>query len=198
MNSILFFPYFGNIEFFNVLKNSNEYVFEICDTYPKQTYRNRTQILGSNGILDLSIPVKKPNGSKSKTSEIKIDYSENWQKSHLKSIESAYKNSPFYDYYIDNISALILSKEETLIEKNELIIKRLAAIIGFSINVEITKEYLKESDWSDYRTTITPKSISNFDHPPYIQVFSDRFEFKKNLSILDLLFNEGPNTISFL
>lgn len=198
MDSILFLPYFGNIEFYSVLLNSENPVFEVWDTYPKQTYRNRTRILAANGNLDLSIPVKKPNGSKSKTHEIQIDYTDNWQKVHLKSIESAYKNSPFFDYYADTIFDLIESSEKLLIEKNQKILQTTAELIGFESKIELSSDYIKDSGAKDYRSKISPKTESEFKHQSYIQVFADRFEFQPNLSILDLLFNEGPNTISFL
>ncbi len=198
MKSILFLPYFGNIEFYHILKNSEEAVFEVWDTYPKQTFRNRTQILGANGPLNLSIPVIKPNGSKSKTREIKIDYSEDWQKNHLKSIESAYKNSPFYDYYDREIMDLINSKEELLIEKNLKLVEFVSKTFSIDTNTSISDTYIKESDFENYRERLSPKRKSDFKTPSYIQVFSDRFEFQNNLSILDLLFNEGPNAVSFL
>lgn len=198
MPVILFHPYFGNIEFFHVLKNTEEVVLEIWDTYPKQTYRNRTQILGANGVLDLSIPVKKPNGSKSKTKEILIDYREDWQKKHLKSIESAYKNSPFYDFYEPYISPLILSNEKYLIDKNQRILDLMIQQLQIDTRISTSENYQKEESINDFRKSISPKVKSNYQCEKYIQVFADRFDFQNNLSILDLLFNEGPNAKSFL
>ena len=198
MKSILFLPYFGNIEFFHVLMKSEEAIFEIWDTYPKQTFRNRTVILGANGPLNLSVPVIKPNGSKSKTCEIRIDYTDDWQKNHIKSIESAYKNSPFYDYFDREIMALINSKEELLIDKNQKILEFVSKTFCIDTNTSISESYIKDSNLHDYRQILSPKKKTDFKTHEYIQVFSDRFEFQNNLSILDLLFNEGPNAISFL
>ena len=198
MKEILFLPYFGNIEFYSILKSCESPIFEIWDTYPKQTFRNRTQILGANGILDLSIPIKKPKGSKSKTCEIEIDYSENWQKIHLKSLESAYKNSPYFDYYANNIFDLIEQNDTLLIEKNKNILQVTSQLIGISTEIKTSEDYIKNEGAKDFRTSISPKIKSNFKHNNWIQVFADRFEFQPNLSILDLLFNEGPNTVNFL
>lgn len=198
MPVILFHPYFGNIEFYHVLKNAAEVILEVWDTYPKQTYRNRTQILGANGVLDLSIPVKKPNGSKSKTKEILIDYREDWQKKHLKSIESAYKNSPYYDFYEPYISPLILSNEKYLIDKNQRILDLMIQQLQIETRISTSENYQKEESIHDFRKSISPKVKSNYQCEKYIQVFADRFDFQNNLSILDLLFNEGPNAKSFL
>lgn len=198
MESILFLPYFGNLEFYHELKKADQAILEIHDTYPKQTFRNRTQILGANGLLNLSIPVIKPNGSKSKTHEIQIDYSEDWQKNHLKSIESAYKNSPFYDYYDREIEALILTEDKFLIEKNERILDFFVKALGISTPVKLSGTYIENEDVKDFRNVISPKVKSSFECDPYIQVFADRFEFQDNLSILDLLFNEGPNASTYL
>ncbi|MEZ4937401.1 MAG: WbqC family protein [Crocinitomicaceae bacterium] len=198
MSDIFFLPYFGNIEFYSRLISSENVVFEIWDTYPKQTFRNRTQILGANGILDLSIPVKKPNGSRSKTHEILIDYREDWQKNHLKSIESAYKNSPYYEFYEPYISRLILSNHELLIEKNQKILEFLLEMLGIDLEVRLSDTFIKEKINQDFRINISPKIKSEFQCGRYIQVFADRFDFQNNLSILDLLFNEGPNSASFL
>ncbi|MCB0477897.1 MAG: WbqC family protein [Crocinitomicaceae bacterium] len=198
MSDIFFLPYFGNIEFYSRLKKSENVIFEVWDTYPKQTFRNRTQILGANGILDLSIPVKKPNGSRSKTHEILIDYREDWQKNHLKSIESAYKNSPYYEFYEPYISQLILSNHELLIEKNQKILDFLLEMLGIKLDIKLSHTFIKENVDHDFRTSISPKIKSEFQCERYIQVFADRFDFQNNLSILDLLFNEGPNSASFL
>lgn len=198
MKTVLLLPYFGNIEFFHRFLNEENIVFEIHETFPKQTYRNRTRILGANGVMDLSIPVKKPFGSKSKTNQILIDYSVNWQQIHWKSIESAYKNSPFFEYYSDTIKELLMQKDDLLIVKNEKLHHHICELLGIESNYELSSNYIVDEIQKDYRTSISPKIESVFQHESYIQVFQDRTEFKPNLSILDLLFNEGPNSVSFL
>jgi hypothetical protein len=179
---------------------SGEPLIEIHENYQKQSYRNRCCIYGANGVQSLVIPVKKTHGQKMPVSEVEIDYVTNWQHTHCKAIESAYRLSPFYEYYADELEKMILQPSVRLIDLNTELLRLLFRWIGVTARINFTR------DWSpitgnDFRKIIQPKSEiedDNFKPLPYQQAFSERFGFQPNLSIIDLLFNEGPETLGIL
>jgi hypothetical protein len=179
---------------------SGEPLIEIHENYQKQSYRNRCCIYGANGVQSLVIPVKKAHGQKMPVSEVEIDYATNWQHTHCKAIESAYRLSPFYEYYADELEAVLLQPTVRLIDLNTELLKQLFRWIGIAVEINFTQ------DWSpitgnDYRKIIQPKSElkdENFKPLHYQQTFNERFGFQPNLSIIDLLFNEGPETPGIL
>jgi hypothetical protein len=174
------------------------------ENFIKQSYRNRCIIYGANGKLSLSIPLKKGLDLKSKITEIEIDYTEDWQKNHFKSIESAYRHSPFYEYYIDEFEKFFTTKYNTLFELNSEILNTIFDILELESNVQFSDEFLSShKDAFDFRNSINPKSRlnkhdNNFNPTKYIQVFGEKHGFIPNLSILDLIFNEGPNSYNYL
>lgn len=181
-----------------------EVVLEAHENYIKQSYRNRCNILAANGAFPLTIPVVKVHGTKSLISEVRIDYDLQWQKNHFKSIESAYRNSPYYEHYIDDLKIFYNTKYDLLLAFNSDLLTCILRLIGIKPSILFTacfeKEYLKDLD---YRFTLSPKSAKLEDDPffkiiDYYQVFEDRYGFTPNLSILDLLFNEGPFAKSVL
>ena len=199
MQAILSTSYFPNIQYISKFISYDNIVIEIHDTYAKQTYRNRCNILSANGVHALSVPVRKNKHTGVK--DILIDYSENWQKNHSRAILSAYKNSPFYDYYIDEFEKLFLQKEKYLIDLNNKILRIVFSILEIPINYKHSSAYDFETKSIDYRDVIHPKPSKNrldpkFKPVEYIQVFSERSKFAENLSILDLIFNEGPLSLS--
>jgi len=196
--------YFAPILYYSkMVQNFNIFV-EIHENFLKQSYRNRCQILAANGILNLSVPIQKGVQIKTLTKDIKIDYSENWQNIHFKSIESAYKSSPFYDYCIYDFMIFFKKKYTFLIDLNLDIHNVLSEYLENKILIKFTEDFinLNNNDFEDYRYSINPKfdlkKITNFETPKYKQVFSDKFEFVPNLSILDLLFNLGNQTTWYL
>ncbi len=139
------------------------------------------------------------------TKKVRISYNTNWQKNHFKSVESAYRSSPYFEYYIDDIQPIWQKKFDYLIDLNEEIIKTILKLLNFSeINIEYTDNYVVNlSDYEDFRNKIHPKDQKKtvdkyFVALPYIQVFEEKYDFNPNLSILDLLFNEGPDAIDYL
>jgi hypothetical protein len=199
MKSIFSSYYLAPIEYYYLLNQSNFIVQDIYENFVKQTYRNRCYILSPNGVQHLSIPLvnvkrKKP------FKDIKISYDENWRKIHWKSYEAAYRCSPYFEFYEDEFHPFFHEKKYTfLIDFNELLEEKIIDSLGISINKEKSKEYIEPNMVdTDYRASLSPKKSNLHVYPPYIQVFDDRNEFAPNLSIVDLLFNEGPNSSSYL
>ncbi len=191
--------YLPPIEYFYYLINADEILIELQETYPKQTYRNRCKIFTANGLLSLSLPVSKINGNNTKTKDIQIVPTENWQKNHWRAIESAYNASPYFMYYKDDFESFYVRRFESLPEFNTQLLKQLLGFINYPKEIKFTEVYQKKVENSiDLRTFFNPKKENLFQCPKYFQVFEDKHGFQSNLSILDLLFSEGPNTLNFL
>lgn len=195
--TILPTAYFGNLEYFWYFVKNNKVTIDLGETYVKQSYRNRSEIYGANGKLNISIPVVRPHGAKSKTNQITFSDAENWKKNHWKSIESAYRRTPFYEFYIDQIHDIFFTEHDTLTDLNIALTQHLINKLGIDCELILVHNSPKFIE-NDLRLTLSPKKESTFKSPHYIQTFSDRNPFIKNLSILDILFNEGPNSICIL
>jgi hypothetical protein len=189
--------YFGNLEYFWYFVKNDKVTIDIGETYVKQSYRNRSEIYGANGKLNISIPVVRPHGAKSKTNQILFSKAEDWKKNHWKSIESAYRRTPFYEFYIDQIQDLFFAEYTSLAAFNFALTEHLINKIGIDCELSTTNTSHAITE-GDLRLSLSPKKESHFSSPEYIQTFSDRNPFIKNLSILDILFNEGPNSICIL
>ena len=200
MKIIIHPTYFPNIFSFKTIINSTNILFEVNDHYVKQTLRNRTSIHAANGKLNLSVPVKFSSTKKEKYKDIKICYDSNWQKIHLKSIESAYKNSPFYDFFEDYFINFYNKKEKFLVDLNFSSIRLIFEILEKELNCNFTNEYLeKYVDFTDYRSLLTNKNFNekvNFKN--YTQVFQEKNSFIENLSSIDLIFNKGLDFEDFI
>tara|TARA_B100000073_G_scaffold261393_1_gene221057 strand:+ start:3356 stop:3964 length:609 start_codon:yes stop_codon:yes gene_type:complete len=200
MKIIIHPTYFPNIFSFKTIINSTNILFEVNDHYVKQTLRNRTSIHAANGKLNLSIPVKFSSTKKEKYKDIRICYDSNWQKIHLKSIESAYKNSPFYDFFEDYFINFYNKKEKFLVDLNFSSIRLIFEILEKELNCSFTNEYLeKYVDLTDYRSLLTNKNFNekaNFKN--YTQVFQEKNGFIENLSSIDLIFNKGLDFEDFI
>lgn len=197
---ILSTAYFPPIAYFAYLLNADEILVEVHETYPKQTFRNRCQIYESNGKLDLSLPVNKIHGNHTKTKEILISDQSNWGINHWRAIESAYNSSAFFLYYQDEIKPLFLDNNIKLIEHNQLILSILLDLLEIKKEFQQTQDYHKNyADALDLRMILSPKKPkTDFNFAEYFQVFNDKHGFIENLSILDLLFNEGPASKQYL
>lgn len=194
--------YFPPVQYFTNLITSAPPVIEVFDNYIKQTYRNRCKIYSPNGIQVLSVPVEKGSFHKVSFRELKIDYSRSWQRDHLRALKTAYNSSAFYEFYIDEIEEIILSGYDLLIDLNNSILEYLINTMEINIEVEFTTGYHVAGDRDvDLRTSIHPKlESSEFlnNLPEYFQVFSPKSGFIPDLSVLDLLFNMGPESYSYL
>ena len=194
--------YFPNIQYMSKFLLGKTVQIEAFENFQKQSYRNRTEILTANGKLSLFVPIVKSKNNKVSIKDIEIDYTTDWQKQHFKSIESAYNSSPFYEYIIDDFSFVFEKKEKYLFDLNLKILEQIY------IYLQVNNSHIYSSDFyvdlkSDFRNTIHPKvkmqkEDLNFYPNKYYQTFNDKFDFVENLSILDLLFNEGSQAISIL
>ncbi|MDR2009260.1 MAG: WbqC family protein [Bacteroidales bacterium] len=198
---VLSSAYFPNIQYISKFLAHDDIIIDIYEHYSKQTYRNRCNILSANGILPLIVPVKKNYHCLIK--DIEIDYSERWQKTHERAILSAYKNSPFYEYYIDEFIIFFQKKEKYLYDLNNQILNKILDILRIEKKYSFSGDFILSDDILNYRETISPKASKNKPDPyfksyPYIQVFSEKIEFIPNLSILDLIFMHGPMSKEFI
>jgi WbqC-like protein family. len=190
--------YLGPIQYYSKLISADEIVIERFEHYPKQTYRNRCLIYSANGPQTLSIPISRGEELKIYTKDVRIDYAMNWQKIHFKAIESAYRCSPYYEFYIDDLQPFFEKKYEFLYDLNISILNKILEIIGLTCTFKESNDYMvPEPGDTDLREIIHPKKRmyqpdSAFDAPVYHQVFEPKFGFIPNLSIIDLLFNTGP------
>ena len=196
--TLLYPTCFPTIASYIVIAQAERLVFEVNDSYQKQTYRNRCYIYGANGKLGLYIPVQYSQKNRQNTSEILIDNSSNWQSTHWKSLESAYKKSPYFEYYQDELISLFTLKKDSLLVFNLECIEVVNKCLNLDIDSSKTINFNKEKKENDYRYLVNARKESEIKINPYIQVFQEKHGFINNLSILDLLFNEGPNAKSYL
>ena len=200
MSLVIHPTYFPNILFFSKILNHNRIFFEINDNYIKQSLRNRTLIYHANGVLKLSVPVKYSSKKNRKFKDIEICNDTNWQKKHFKSIKFAYQSSPYFEFYENSFEKIFKKKEKFLIDINLKSIALLFELIDRKLEYTFTEKYNEI-----YNGYTNSREISNFNFSDkslsfkkYTQVFETKFGFKENLSMLDLLFNYGPNYYNFL
>jgi len=199
MNIILHPTYFPNISHFVAIANAQSILFEVEDNYQKQTFRNRTVIYGANGTLILSIPVVFTQKNRQKFRDVKIANETNWQLQHWKSLQSAYRTSPFFEFYEDELLSLFNNKETYLLDYNFKCLDIICDCLQLELNFAKTESYKKiTSAETDLRNLINTSQKKPQQFDTYTQVFSNKHGYINNLSILDLLFNEGPNTVNYL
>ena len=177
---------------------------EACENYQKQSYRNRCRFYAADGVQALSFPIIHEGGThKQPISEIKIDWSTPWLQQHERAIVSAYRTSAYFEYYQDELFAILESRPERLLDLNMELLKFFIEKTGIAVDLRLTEEYSREVDMVDLRETIHPKRpntiLKDLElEKPYFQVFSRKYGFQSDLSIMDLLFNEGPDSILYL
>ena len=177
---------------------------EACENYQKQSYRNRCHFYAADGKQSLSFPVIHAEGThKHLISEMRIDYSTPWVMQHKRAIISAYRTSAYFEYYQDELFAILDSKPERLIDLNTRLLEFFLEKTGIKAEIRMTESYDTAPECEDLREVIHPKRpdriLENLElKKPYFQVFAEKHGFIPNLSIMDLLFNEGPDSIIFL
>jgi len=200
MKTILFPTYFPSISHYSALAQSENTVFEIEDNFQKQTNRNRTYIYSPNGIQLLNIPVKHSKESHQKTKEIQIETDSDWQKQHFKSLEAAYRSSPFFEFFEDDLRPIFEKKHNFLLDLNFETLEILSKCLRMKLEYTSTTEYFHEvepNEYKDFRALVNGKKDSS-SFESYTQVFDDKYGFINNLSVLDLLFNEGKYALDYL
>ncbi|MCQ2973562.1 MAG: WbqC family protein [Bacteroidales bacterium] len=189
--------YLPNIQYIRAISQNNNVIIEQFENFPKQSFRNRAQILTTAGVVNLSIPIIKGN-SKHFLKDTKISYSEHWQSQHWHTIVSAYNSSPFFEYFRDDFEPFFTNKYEFLLDYNLEITNLICKILHIKSNISLSEDYIKENDnnYFDLRNIIHPKKqqIENENYYKtiiYPQVFDQKFKFVPNLSIIDMIFNIG-------
>ena len=202
MKEILLHPcYFGPISQFVALAKAPSVLFENEDNYQKQTYRNRMYIYGANGRLLLNIPIKhtRDKTQHQKYKDVRIENNFSWQKQHWKSLQTAYRASPFFEFYEDDFEPLYTNRYKYLIDLNYDCLR--VALESLQLVIESSKTgtyYLHPEGVLDGRKLVNAKSKKSVTLEPYTQVFQNKYGTIANLSIVDLIFNEGPNALGYL
>lgn len=200
MNSVLLhLTPFPDLASFLAMVNTQKVYLEVKDNYQKQTYRNRYYIYGANGKLALTIPIAYTQKNRQLSSEVKIYNESQWQAIHWKSICSAYRTSPFFEFYEDDIKPLFFCHEENLLKYNLKCLNTVLECLQIGINFEQTTVYEKHpSNMIDLRLLVNIKNKFDLQFEQYTQVFDLKYGFLNNLSILDLIFNLGPDASKYL
>jgi hypothetical protein len=205
--ALLSTAFFAPIPYYSILKHYELNFIEANDYYIKQTWRNRFVIGTANGSLSLSIPIEGTQKAKTPIRDVRVSEHGNWRRSHWNSIESAYQSSPFFEYYQDDLRPFFEKKIPYLFDLNEAILEKMCELMAFEPTINKTAYYLKpeqlNKDTTDFRKELpiaTSPTSSNTPYlpKPYYQVFERKYGFLPNLSIMDILFNMGPECILYL
>ncbi len=174
-------------------------VLEREEHFPKQTYRNRANIYSPDGVLPLVVPVVKGAKNHTKITDVKISYDFNWQRLHWMSLQGCYRRSAYFEYYEDDFAPFYEDKPVYLFDYNEQLLAVILKLLKINQPINYTETYEAEyPTLTDLRNSISPKKEFAFEQKPYFQLFEDRHGFQKNLSIVDLLFNQGPQAGGYL
>jgi|SRR5690606_20050947 len=202
MESPLLLPafYLPPVSYFHTIQQSEQpLVMERFEHYPKQTYRTRAKIATANGILDLIVPILHGRKDHVRMKDIRINYDFNWQRLHWLSIQTAYRSSAYFEYYEDDFVRFYEQRYDYLFDFNIAQLQLLLKCLKTPRSLTFTEAYTPRIEPLDYRETIHPKKASILqDAKPYYQVFEDKHGFLPDLSIVDLLFNQGPQSKSYL
>lgn len=199
MDALLSTTYFGPVQWFQKLCRAEHVEIEQWESFQKQTYRNRCLIAATNGVQALTIPIER--GTSPLIKDIRISDHGNWRHLHWNALQSAYGESPFFEYYQNDIQPFFEKKWDFLLDYNEDIRLKICELIDIQPHVSFTVGYSSSPSVMDYRSAINPKHPEpdpDFVPKPYYQVYQQKHGFLPNLSILDLLFNMGPESIYYV
>ncbi len=199
MSNIIIHPsYFPSVSHFVAIAQAGIVTFEMEDNFQKQTNRNRMYIYSPNGIQLLNVPIKHTKGANQRIREVKIESDFGWQKQHFKSLEAAYRTSPFFEYFEDDIAPIFQKKHTFLMDLNLETMSTVSKCLGLEFDYDESAEYFHDiADKTDYRYLINGKKDPSV-FAPFTQVFGEKYGYLNNLSILDLLFNEGRYALDYL
>lgn len=191
--------YLPPLEFFADACLAKKIVIEASENFSKQTFRNRCEIYSANGKIDLSITLEKCRRNHLPLKEVKISYTQPWNKIHWRAIVSAYNNSPYFMYYQPDFEKFYTSEYTWLIDFNTGLLSLCLKLLGMEKDISFTEEYIPVyPDGFDFRNRYKPGKPSLKPLVKYPQVFDFKFGFLPNLSIIDLLFNRGPDAEDYL
>jgi hypothetical protein len=192
--------FFASVIQYVLLANSDDIVFEKCDNFQKQTYRNRCYIYGANGKQLLTVPILHSKGlGRQKTRDVKIDNSFGWQKHLIKSLESSYRSSPYFEYYEDDIIEIFNKQHTSLLDFNLYAHEVISQCLQLENRISFSESFIENlKDGTDFRYLVEAKKEPEYNLKKYTQVFESKHGFIANLSVLDLLFNEGTNALQYL
>ena len=197
MELLLLPTYFPSISNLVAMANASKVTFEVDDNFQKQTNRNRMYIYSPNGLQMLNVPVKHGSQLHQKTKDIRIENDFDWQKQHFKSLEAAYRSSPFFEYFEDELAPIFTKKHTFLLDLNFETFDFINSSLRGNFTFDKTTEYHHQVSESDFRLLANgKKDTSVFE--PYPQVFQEKVGFLNNLSVLDLIFNEGKFALEYL
>lgn len=192
-------PYLGNLAFYNLLTKFDQILIERHEFFEKASFRNRCEISGPNGKLVLSIPVVGGKHKKKLYKQTKFCYEHPWLKDHWNSFCASYRRSPYFEFYEDKFEAIFAKEQELLFDLNWDLFQLTMQLLKWDKEITLTEDFQKEypKDVEDYRSYFLPRKKQK-SGIKYLQVFEDRTGFMNNMSIVDLLFNEGPNAAHLL
>jgi len=192
--------FFASVIQYVLMASSDDIVFEKCDNFQKQTYRNRCYIYGANGKQLLTVPILHSKGlGRQKTRDVKIDNSFPWEKQLIKSLESSYRSSPYFEYYEDDILEIFNKKHTSLFDFNLCAHEVISECLQLENSISFTESFTENlKDGTDFRYLVEAKREPDYNLKKYTQVFETKHGYIANLSILDLLFNEGTNALQYL
>ena len=192
--------YLPPVEYFVELKAYKpDILIEREEHFPKQTYRNRANVYTPDGVLALVVPVSKGSKNHTKVKDVKISYDFDWQRLHWLSLQACYRRSAYFEYYEDEFAVFYKKKYPFLFDYNQQLLQFILKSLKMPLALTFTESYEEQYPLiADFRNTFNPKKESQFEQRPYFQVFEERKGFIKNLSIVDLLFNQGPQAINYL
>jgi hypothetical protein len=196
---LLDLQYLAPIEYYALMAQVDEVMIEACENYQKGSYRNRCYLAGPNGSARLSIPLQKGKHQRKKYKEVTVSPDEPWSKIHWQSLASCYRSSPYFEYYEDQFEPIFQDPPDKLFELNRSLMDLIVGIIGIEAAISYTESWERTyEDLEDLRMVINPRNQPKIQVDEYIQVFASKTGFIQPVSIVDLLFNEGPATLDFL
>ncbi len=198
MNKIFPTSYLPDIKYVALFLKSEAARIEVYESYQKQSCRNRCIVMTANGLQTLTVPVVKTDGNHTLTKDIAICHKESWQQIHRRCLEAAYRKTPYFEYYFPYLEKAFSTKFDRLVDFNEFCLKFILKVLKINKEIIYTSDFEPISDANDYRVSLSKWSSGSVPFPKYHQVFADRQPFVPNLSVLDLIFNEGPEARDYL